>query len=94
MAAYFAIPPFEIMPLFKSWNESTAMWEAMMMLRLIASVSPKWPLGRRAGHAATPAVLPADTLKGAIRLDFAAWRLSLPASRQPNGHGHHDRKIA
>ncbi|MBZ9797654.1 hypothetical protein [Mesorhizobium sp. ES1-4] len=66
------------------------MWEALMLLRLIASASPKFPLGhaRRACHAA----LPADTLKGAIRLDFAAWRLSLPLSQRPGEN--HDRKIA
>jgi hypothetical protein len=75
-------------------NGSTAMWEAMMMLRLIASVSPRLSLGQRANRAAMPAALPADTLKGAVRLHFAAWRLSLPVSQQPNGHGHHDRKIA
>ncbi|QKD02827.1 hypothetical protein [Mesorhizobium loti] len=68
------------------------MWEAMMMLRLIASVTPKFSLGRRAGHAATLPALPADALKGAVRLSFAAWRLSLPVSQQPNEH--HDRKIA
>ena len=70
------------------------MWEAMMMPRLIASVSPRLSLGQRASHAATPPVLPADTLRGAVRLSFAAWRLSLPLSERANGHGHHDRKIA
>ncbi len=40
----------------------------------------------------TPPALPVDTLKGAIRLDFAAWRLSLPLEQLP--HGHHDRKTA
>ncbi|TPM34552.1 hypothetical protein FJ958_08345 [Mesorhizobium sp. B2-3-5] len=81
------------------------MWEALMMLRLIASVSPKFSLGKAgrgmalAGRGKTlparimPQALPVETLKGAIRLDFAAWRLSLPVSR-PNGHGAHDRKIA
>jgi len=69
------------------------MWEAMMMLRLIASFNPRCSLGQRANHAATPAALPVDTLKGAIRLHFAAWRLSLPISDRPNGHGNHDRKI-
>jgi hypothetical protein len=68
------------------------MWEALMMLRLIASVRPIGSLGHRAGHAATPAALPADTPQGAIRLHFAAWRLSLPVSRQL--HDHHDRKTA
>lgn len=67
------------------------MWEAMMMMRLIASVSSRFSLG----HAARmPPALPVDTLKGAIRLSFAAWRLSLPLSEQPNSHGRHDRKIA
>ncbi|WP_246740963.1 hypothetical protein [Mesorhizobium sp. NZP2298] len=57
------------------------MWEALMMLRLIASLSPRLSLGQRANHAAVPAALPADTLKRAVRLHFAAWRLSLPVSR-------------
>lgn len=77
------------------------MWDALMLLRLIASASPKFSLGHpgRASHAALPgraghAALPADTLKGAIRLAFAAWRLSLPVSQHANGHGNHDRKIA
>lgn len=77
------------------------MWEALMLLRLIASASPRFSLGpaRRAGRAALPrravvTVLPADMLKGAIRLDFAAWRLSLPLSQRPDGHENHDRKIA
>ncbi|OBQ71018.1 hypothetical protein [Mesorhizobium erdmanii] len=68
------------------------MWEAMMMLRLIASVSPRLSLGQRASDAAMPAALPADTLQGAVRLSFAAWRLSLPVARQL--HDHHDRKTA
>lgn len=59
------------------------MWEAMMMLRLIASMSPRLSVGQRARHAATPAALPTDTLKGAVRLHFAAWRLSLPVSDSP-----------
>jgi len=68
-----------------------------MMLRLIASVSPRLSPGH-AGRglplaARIPPVLPGDTLKGgAIRLSFAAWRLSLPLSRPP--HGHLDDKIA
>ncbi|TIU46165.1 MAG: hypothetical protein E5W19_27525 [Mesorhizobium sp.] len=86
------------------------MWDALMLLRLIASASPKFSLGhagraghvalpRRASHAALPGraghvALPADTLKGAIRLAFAASRLSLPVSQHANGHGNHDRKIA
>ncbi|WP_322419463.1 hypothetical protein [Mesorhizobium huakuii] len=70
------------------------MWEALTMLRQIASLSPRLSLGQRANRAAVPAALPADTLKGAVRLHFAAWRLSLPVSQQPNSHEHHDRKIA
>ncbi|CAN7441238.1 hypothetical protein [Mesorhizobium sp. LjRoot246] len=66
------------------------MWEAMIMLRLFASASPRLPLGpARRGLSPT---LPVDTLKGAIRLSFAAWRLSLPLST--NNHADHDRKIA
>ncbi|MET2829592.1 hypothetical protein [Mesorhizobium shangrilense] len=80
------------------------MWEAMMMLRLIASASPRLSVSRAgrglplAGRGLplagriTPPALPVDTLKGAIRLNFAAWRLSLPLSQPP--HGHHDRKTA
>ena len=68
------------------------MWEALMMLRLIASVRPIGSLGQRAGHAVTPAAPPVGTPRGAIRLHFAAWRLSLPVSRQL--HDHHDRKTA
>lgn len=86
------------------------MWEAMIMLRLLASASPKLPPGHvgcglpltgrglpLAGRAMQLG-LPADTLKGAIRLSFAAWRLSLPLS--PNNHADHgnhadhDSKIA
>ncbi|UDL87003.1 hypothetical protein LGH82_17440 [Mesorhizobium sp. PAMC28654] len=75
-----------------------------MMLRLIASVSPRLsvsharrglPLaGRGLPLAAriTPPAPPVDTLKGAIRLNFAAWRLSLPFSER--SHGHHERKTA
>lgn len=87
------------------------MWEAMIMLRLLASASPRLslghagrglPLSRRGlpmsgrGLPLTgrglPLALPVDTLKGAIRLSFAAWRLSLPLST--NNHADHDRKIA
>ncbi len=73
-----------------------------MMVRLIASISPRLSV-RHAGRGLslagrglplaarmTPPALPVDTLKGAIRLDFAAWRLSLPLSQPP--HGHDDRK--
>ena len=68
------------------------MWEAMIMLRLLASASPGLSLGP-AGRG-LPLTLPVDTLKGAIRLSFAAWRLSLPLSQPLDNHGHHDRKIA
>ena len=68
------------------------MWEAMIMLRLLASASQRLSFGPvRRG---LPLALPADTLKGAIRLSFAAWRLSLPLSERSNAHGNHDRKIA
>ncbi|MER9164218.1 MULTISPECIES: hypothetical protein [unclassified Mesorhizobium] len=68
------------------------MWEAMILLRLLASASPRLSLDH-AGRG-LPLALPADTLKGAIRLRFAAWRLSLPLSQPLDNHGHHDRKIA
>jgi hypothetical protein len=93
--------------------ESTTMWEAMMLLRLLASASPRLslgharrglPLSRRGlplsgrglplSGRGLPLALPADTLKGAIRLSFAAWRLSLPFAEPLNNQGHHDRKIA
>ncbi|TIR25891.1 MAG: hypothetical protein E5X34_06890 [Mesorhizobium sp.] len=48
------------------------MWEALMMLRLIASAAPRFTLGRL-----QPA-LARRTLKGAIRLSFAGYRLALP----------------
>jgi hypothetical protein len=67
------------------------MWEALMMLRLIAAFGPIGSSGHRA-QAVQPA-LPADTLKGAIRLSFAAWRLSLPLSTQASA-ALHDKKIA
>ncbi|AZO44335.1 hypothetical protein EJ076_26160 [Mesorhizobium sp. M7D.F.Ca.US.005.01.1.1] len=89
------------------------MWEAMMLLRLLASASPRLslghagrglPLSRRGlplsgrglplSGRGLPLALPADTLKGAIRLSFAAWRLSLPFAEPLNNQGHHDRKIA
>ncbi|WP_246135907.1 hypothetical protein [Mesorhizobium intechi] len=61
-----------------------------MMLRLIASM-PSLP----AGHAtrAMPLALSADTLKGAIRLSFSAYRLSLPISARLSTRNH-DQKIA
>ena len=63
-----------------------------MMLRLIASMGrPVLPIGHVAR--AMPQALPADTLQGAIRLSFAAWRLSLPVSTHLNIKNH-DQKIA
>lgn len=53
-----------------------------MMLRLMAAFGPVGGSLSSTGRGARtmqPA-LPADTLKGAIRLSFAAWRLSLPFS--------------
>ncbi|MER8410460.1 hypothetical protein NKH52_18745 [Mesorhizobium sp. M1066] len=82
------------------------MWEAMILLRLLASASPRLSLdhagrglplsgrGLPLSGRGLPLALPADTLKGAIRLRFAAWRLSLPLSQSLDNHGHHDRKIA
>lgn len=79
------------------------MWEAMIMLRLLASASPRLSLGHaRRGLPLSgrglPLSLPADTLKGAIRLSFAAWRLSLPLSPSSHSdhgnHANHDRQIA
>ncbi|RUX24916.1 hypothetical protein EOA13_29270 [Mesorhizobium sp. M7A.F.Ca.US.011.01.1.1] len=82
------------------------MWEAMILLRLLASASPRLSLdhagrglplsgrGLPLSGRGLPLALPADTLKGAIRLRFAAWRLSLPLSQPLDSHGHHDRKIA
>ncbi|RWL86892.1 MAG: hypothetical protein EOR67_08820 [Mesorhizobium sp.] len=49
------------------------MWEALMMLRLIASAAPPFTPGRRVPQPA----LARRTLKGAIRLSFAGYRLSL-----------------
>jgi hypothetical protein len=79
------------------------MWEAMIMLRLLASASPRLsfgPVGRGMPSAARvmPLALPVDTLKGAIRLSFAAWRLSLPLTTNRHtdhgNHADHDRQIA
>ncbi|MBM2714764.1 hypothetical protein JQK88_26770 [Mesorhizobium caraganae] len=67
------------------------MWEALMMLRLIAAYGPAGSTGH--GARAVQAALPADTLKGAIRLSFAAWRLSLPFST-PSSAALDDKKIA
>ncbi|MDX8449316.1 hypothetical protein [Mesorhizobium captivum] len=61
-----------------------------MMLRLIASVAPSFPIGQ---HAPQP-ILPIAKIKGAIRLSFAGYRLSLPPSERPGRYGNHGRKIA
>lgn len=66
------------------------MWEALMMLRLLASLGSPLPIRPRA----KPPVVPANAFKGAIRLSFDTRRLSLPLSRQPDGPGNHGRKIA
>ncbi|MFK0691171.1 hypothetical protein ACFX5Q_23660 [Mesorhizobium sp. IMUNJ 23033] len=63
-----------------------------MMLRLIAAMGPpSLPIGHFAR--AMPPTLPADTLKGAVRLSFAAYRLSLPISIRLSTKDH-DQKIA
>ena len=62
-----------------------------MMLRLIAAFGSTGSPGHGA-RTAQPA-LPADTLKGAIRLSFAAWHLSLPFSTQSSA-ALDDKKIA
>jgi hypothetical protein len=68
------------------------MWEALMMLRLIAAMGPpSLPIGHVAR--AMPPALPANTLKGAVRLSFAACRLSLPISARSSTQDH-DQKIA
>ncbi|OHV68156.1 hypothetical protein LCM4577_24155 [Mesorhizobium sp. LCM 4577] len=64
------------------------MWEALMMLRLIVSVAPGLPVGRRAPQ---PAIAPITT-GDAIRLNFAAFRLSLPSAS--TNVKNDDRKIA
>ena len=71
------------------------MWEALMMLRLIAAFGPVGGPAGSPGHGVGTVQpgLPADTLKGAIRLSFAAWRLSLPFSTQSSA-ALDDKKIA
>lgn len=56
------------------------MWEALMMLRLLASLGAPLPI--RSGANA----------RQRIRLSFAAYRLSLPISSSNTEN--HDRKIA
>jgi hypothetical protein len=66
------------------------MWEAIMMLRQIVSMGSV--MAGSPGTRAMPLALPAETLKGMIRLSFAAYRLSLPLSNRLNAN--HDQKIA
>ncbi|MDX8482452.1 hypothetical protein RFN28_28925 [Mesorhizobium sp. VK24D] len=65
-------------------------WEALMMLRLLASLGS--PLTIRPGANASQRILSNQALTGAIRLSFAAYRLSLPIA-SPNVKND-DRKIA
>lgn len=62
------------------------MWEALMMLRLIASAAPALTIGRSAP------VLAPHRLAGATRLSFAGYRLSLPSL--PASFEKHEQKIA
>lgn len=66
------------------------MWEALMMLRLLASLGS--PLTTRPGAGARQRIVSKQALQGAIRLSFAAYRLSLPIS--PSNTENHDQKIA
>jgi hypothetical protein len=68
--------------------ERIMMWEALMMLRLIASAAPGFTVGRRGQR---PTLAP-NTLGGAVRLSFAGYRLSLPTLRADLEK--HDQKIA
>lgn len=63
-----------------------------MMVRLIASISPSFAADNRARI--WPLALPAETLKGMIRLSFAGHRLSLPLSDPRNETRNRDQKIA
>lgn len=66
------------------------MWEALMMLRLLASLGS--PLTIRPSAGAVRRILSKQALQGAIRLSFAAYRLSLPVSRSNTEN--HQQKIA
>jgi hypothetical protein len=66
------------------------MWEALMMLRLLASLGS--PLKTRPGADGQQRILPRQALIGAIRLSFAAYRLSLPIAF--SNAKDHDQKIA
>jgi hypothetical protein len=66
------------------------MWEALLMLRLIALAVPFGPtskVDRRKSLA-----LPADFFKDSIRLACAAYRLSLPATRTVKTGKNNDKK--
>lgn len=64
------------------------MWEALMLLRSIASAAPRLTIGR---HRVQPALAPC-TPGSAIRLGFAGYRLSLPVHTASLEN--HDQKIA
>lgn len=49
------------------------MWEAVLILRLIASAVPVTPA---TGTRRTPLAMPADFFRNSIRLAYAAYRLS------------------
>ena len=68
--------------------ERIMMWEALVMLRLLASLGS--PLTIR--PSAKQQILSKQALQGAIRLSFATYRLSLPIS--PSNTENHDQKIA
>lgn len=63
-----------------------------MMVRLIASIART--LSNSDGARVSPVTLPAETLKGMIRVSFAVYRLSLPLSDPRNETRIHDQKIA
>jgi hypothetical protein len=66
------------------------MWEALLMLRLMMSAAPLAPARKADGG--MPLVRPAEAFKGAIRLTYAAYRLSLPAARAQEIGKNNDRK--
>jgi hypothetical protein len=66
------------------------MWDALLMLRFIASAVPLGSAGKTDRR--TPLALPADFFKGSLRLAYAAYRLSLPATRTADTGKKHDKK--
>jgi hypothetical protein len=69
------------------------MWEALLMLRLMMSAVPLG-LARKTDRWA-PSTFPVETLKGSIRLVYAAYRLSLPVARTAEtGKNNDHKKIA